>query len=101
MPASHSLGRPGEGSPPSFEQVADYVAYTATGKTLERATGEDGFVGHAAGYRLHLIYRPDPVWMRGEEAKLDLTAAERIAAAIESSWANVPATASALSCEAS
>lgn len=71
----------GEGSPPSFEQVADYVAYTATGETLERATGEDGFVGHAAGYRLHLIYRPDPVWMRGEEAKLDLTAAERIAAA--------------------
>ncbi|MFC7499254.1 site-specific DNA-methyltransferase [Enterovirga sp. GCM10030262] len=71
----------GEGTPPTFEQVADYVAYTATGKTLERASGQDGFVGHAGGYRLHLIYRPDPKWMRGEEAKLDLTVAERIAAA--------------------
>lgn len=69
----------GEGSSPSFEQVADYVAYTATGKTLERAEGADGFVGYAGGYRLHLIYRPDPAWMRSEEAKLDLTAAERIA----------------------
>lgn len=71
----------GEGTPPTFEQVADYVAYTATGKTLERAEGEDGFVGHAGGYRLHLIYRPDSKWMRGEDAKLDLTAAERIAQA--------------------
>jgi adenine-specific DNA-methyltransferase len=71
----------GEGTPPTFEQVADYVAYTATGKTLERAEGKHGFVGHAGGYRIHLIYKPDPKWMRGEDAKLDLTAAERIAAA--------------------
>jgi adenine-specific DNA-methyltransferase len=71
----------GEGIPPTFEQVADYVAYTATGKTLELSEGADGFVGHAGGYRLHLIYRPDPKWMRGEDAKLDLTTAERIAKA--------------------
>lgn len=71
----------GEGKAPSFEQVADYVAYTATGKTLDKSDGTDGFVGHAGGCRLHLIYRPDAAWMRGEEAKLDLTMAERIAAA--------------------
>lgn len=71
----------GEGTPPSFEQVADYVAYTATGKTLERSDGADGFVGQAGGYRIHLIYRPDPAWMRGEDAKLDLTTVERVAAA--------------------
>jgi adenine-specific DNA-methyltransferase len=71
----------GEGTPPTFEQVADYVAYTATGKTLDRANDPDGFVGHAGGYRLHLIYKPDPKWMRGEDAKLDLTTAERIAEA--------------------
>jgi adenine-specific DNA-methyltransferase len=71
----------GEGTPPTYEQVADYVAYTATGKTLERAEGKDGFVGHAGGYRIHLIYQPDPAWMRGEDAKLDLTTAERIAEA--------------------
>lgn len=71
----------GEGKAPSFEQVADYVAYTATGKTLDKAEGADGFVGHAGGYRLHLIYQPDTAWMRGEDAKLDLTIAERIAAA--------------------
>ncbi len=77
----------GEGTPPTFEQVADYVAYTATGKTLDKATGDDGFVGHAGGYRLHLIYQPDAVWMRGDDAKLDLTTAERIAEAAKADGA--------------
>ncbi len=89
----------GEGVPPAFGQVADYVAYTATGQTLEKARaleggphanpppeGEgagpgDGFVGYAGGYRLHLIYRPDAAWMASDAAMLDLTRAERVAAA--------------------
>lgn len=71
----------GEGAAPSWDQVARYVAYTATGETLAPETGEDGFAGHAGPYRLHLLYRPDPVWMRSNEAMLDLTTAERIAAA--------------------
>lgn len=73
----------GEGSAPAWEQVARYVAYTATGETLVPAEGEDGFAGYAGSYRLHLLYRPDPKWMRSNEAMLDLTMAERIAEAAE------------------
>lgn len=71
----------GEGGAPAWEQVARYVAYTATGETLDAKEGEDGFAGHAGPYRVHLLYRPDPKWMRLNEAMLDLNAAERIAAA--------------------
>jgi DNA modification methylase len=69
----------GEGMAPAWEQVARYVAYTATGETLMPAEGGDGFAGYAGSYRLHLLYRPDPKWMRSNEAMLDLTTAERIA----------------------
>ena len=71
----------GDGKAPSWDQVARYVAYTATGETLAPAEGADGFAGHAGPYRLHLLYRPDPQWMRSNEAMLDLTTAERIAEA--------------------
>jgi adenine-specific DNA-methyltransferase len=71
----------GEGTAPAWDQVARYVAYTATGETLEPAEGDDGFAGHAGPYRLHLLYQPDPKWMRSNEAMLDLSTAERIAEA--------------------
>ncbi len=72
-----------DGKAPSWDQVARYVAYTATGETLAPAEGEDGFAGHAGPYRLHLLYRDDPKWMRSNDAMLDLTTAERIAAAAQ------------------
>jgi adenine-specific DNA-methyltransferase len=68
-----------DGEAPAFDQVARYVAYTATGETLAPAEGPDGFAGHAGNYRLHLLYRPDAAWMRSNDAMLDLTTAERIA----------------------
>jgi adenine-specific DNA-methyltransferase len=71
----------GEGKAPSWEAVARYVAYTATGETLVPDGGGDGFAGYAGEYRLHLLYRPDPKWMRSNEAMLDLTTAERISGA--------------------
>ncbi|AQA00336.1 hypothetical protein BWQ93_19135 [Sphingopyxis sp. QXT-31] len=75
-----------DGKAPSWDQVARYVAYTATGETLARAAdaggeGGDGFAGHAGPYRLHLLYRADPKWMRSNDAMLDLTTAEHIAEA--------------------
>ncbi|WP_305098082.1 site-specific DNA-methyltransferase [Croceibacterium aestuarii] len=70
-----------DGTAPEWDQVARYVAYTATGETLAPAEGPDGFAGHAGKYRLHLLYRPDAEWMRSNEAMLDLTTAERIAEA--------------------
>jgi adenine-specific DNA-methyltransferase len=71
----------GEGTAPAWDQVARYVAYTATGETLVPAEGPDGFAGHAGAYRLHLLYKPEAEWMRSNEAMLDLTTAERIAEA--------------------
>lgn len=71
----------GEGEAPDLESVARYVAWTATGETLEPDDGPDGFVGRAGNDRLHLLYKPDPKWMRSNEAMLDLTTAERIAKA--------------------
>jgi len=69
------------GRAPRWDQVARYVAYTATGETLAPAEGPDGLAGHAGPYRLHLLYRDDPEWMRSNAAMLDLTTAERIAKA--------------------
>jgi len=71
----------GKGAP-EWEQVARYVAYTATGQTLAKAPrkpGKDWFVGEAGGYRIHLLYKPDLEFMRSNEAALDMPTAERMA----------------------
>lgn len=73
----------GKGAP-SYEQVARYVTYTATGHSPEAAPAEmadDGFVAEAGGYRVHLIYRPDRDFMRSNEAALSKEMAARIAKA--------------------
>ncbi len=71
----------GESAPP-WDQVARYVAYTATGLSLESAPtkpDKDWFVGEVGGYRIHLIYKPDLSFMRSNAAALDSGLAERIA----------------------
>ena len=75
----------GKGSP-EWEQVARYVAYTATGQTLAKAPkkpGKDWFVGEAGGYRIHLIYEPSVEFMRSNKAALDMVLAERISKCAE------------------
>jgi adenine-specific DNA-methyltransferase len=75
----------GEGAP-EWDQVARYVAYTATGETLTKAPkkpGKDWFAGEVGGYRIHLIYKPDLGFMRSNEAALDMATAERISKAAE------------------
>jgi adenine-specific DNA-methyltransferase len=72
----------GDGSAPAWDRLAEYVAYTATGATLNVGEeGADGYAGEAGGFRLHLIYRPDQMWMRSNNAMLDMETAGRIAAA--------------------
>lgn len=72
----------GDGNAPAWDRLAEYVAYTATGATLTASEeGPDGYAGEAAGFRLHLIYRPDQAWMRSNNAMLDMPTAERIATA--------------------
>ncbi|MBL9152902.1 MAG: site-specific DNA-methyltransferase [Verrucomicrobiales bacterium] len=58
---------------PTYESLARYVYYTATGRSLEKvaAPKADGFIGETEQYRLHLIYKPDKEWLRGNDAALD------------------------------
>lgn len=62
----------GEGMP-SFEALARYVFYTATGHSLEavaKAT-PDGFIGETDLFRIHLFYKPESDWLRSNEAALN------------------------------
>jgi adenine-specific DNA-methyltransferase len=71
----------GKGAP-SYEQVARYVVYTATGQSVPEVPKEprkDWFVAEAGGYRIHLIYKPDLAFMRGNDAALTLPLAKEIA----------------------
>ena len=55
---------------PTYEQVARYVIYTATGQSAPAVPNEpreDWFVAEAGGYRIHLIYKPDLAFMRGND----------------------------------
>ena len=68
---------------PTFESLARYVFYTATGQSLEKVAKPSigGFVGETDLFRIHLIYQPDPAWLRSNEAALN---AERVTAIVES-----------------
>lgn len=71
----------GKGAP-RYEQLARYVVYTATGQSVSKVTDEprkDWFIAEAGGYRIHLIYKPDLAFMRGNDAALSLPLAEKIA----------------------
>jgi len=70
------LGEAGEddASMPTYESLAKYVFYTATGRTLDKlppkAKRKLGFVGETELFRVHLIYQPDKAWLSGNEAAL-------------------------------
>ncbi|EJL6422400.1 TPA: site-specific DNA-methyltransferase [Vibrio cholerae] len=68
----------GEGMP-SYDALARYVFYTATGQSLETVAkaSADGFIGETDLFRIHLFYRPDSEWLRSNEAALN---ADKVAA---------------------
>lgn len=59
---------------PTFEALAKYVFYTATGRTLTEApkqeAGTVGFIGQTDMYRVHLHYQPDKSWLQSNGAAL-------------------------------
>lgn len=65
---------------PSFDALARYVFYTATGQSLEKesAPSEDGFIGETDLFRVHLFYLPDKAWLRSNEAALNADRVEAI-----------------------
>jgi adenine-specific DNA-methyltransferase len=70
----------GKGAP-SYEQVARYIVYTAIGASVANIPAEpreDWFVADAGGYRIHLIYKPDLDFMRGNDAALSIETAKGI-----------------------
>ncbi|MBM7073494.1 site-specific DNA-methyltransferase [Shewanella sp. 202IG2-18] len=66
---------------PSFDALARYVFYTATGQSLETVAkaSADGFIGETDLFRIHLFYRPDSEWLRSNEAALNAGKVETIA----------------------
>lgn len=58
---------------PSFESLARYVFYTATGFSLQSIAKAsiDGFIGETDLFRVHLFYQPDLNWLRSNEAALN------------------------------
>ncbi|MCF5873953.1 site-specific DNA-methyltransferase [Aeromonas veronii] len=65
---------------PSFDALARYVFYTATGQSLETVAkaSADGFIGETDLFRIHLFYRPDSEWLRSNEAALNADKVEAI-----------------------
>ncbi len=71
---------------PSYDELARYAFYTATGQTLDKVKhGADFFVGETENYRVHVIYEPDTHFLRSQESALNLPLAERISKGLEES----------------
>ena len=64
---------------PSFDALARYVFYTATGQSLASVgkPAPDGWIGETDLFRVHLFYQPAKEWLRSNEAALN---SERVAA---------------------
>jgi adenine-specific DNA-methyltransferase len=59
---------------PTFEALAKYVFFTATGRTLsdfpKQKAASPGFIGETDLYRVHLIYKPEKKWLQSNDAAL-------------------------------
>lgn len=70
---------------PTYEALAKYVFFTATGQTLtelpKKKNGELGYIGQTAVYRVHLLYKPDAKWLATSDAALTEELVEKMLAA--------------------
>ena len=59
---------------PTFEALAKYVFFTATGRTLSDLPKANeavaGFIGETDLYRVHLFYKPEKKWLQSNDAAL-------------------------------
>jgi len=65
---------------PKYESLANYVFYTATGKSLETPAKQrvDYFVGETDLYEVYLIYQADIAFLRSNESALNSKIVEAI-----------------------
>ena len=70
---------------PTFEALAKYVFYTATGRTLTEVPKQSpatlGFIGETELYRVHLHYQPAKPWIQSNDAALTETLVDAMVAA--------------------
>ena len=67
---------------PTYEALADYIAYTATGSALtSMAKPEDYYFGETNNIRFYLIYEPTLEFLESDKSALDGERAEQIAKA--------------------
>ncbi|MCG9129831.1 site-specific DNA-methyltransferase [Candidatus Poribacteria bacterium] len=65
---------------PTYETLANYIAYTATGRKLEVKTqSEDYCFGETKDIRFYLIYEPTLEFLESNKSALDASLAEQIA----------------------
>ena len=65
---------------PDYKQLAEYVFYTATGKSLSKPATKNSawFIGETELCKFHLIYKPDIQFLRSKKGALNLDMAEKI-----------------------
>jgi len=70
---------------PTFEALAKYVFFTATGRTLsetpKRTAATLGFIGETELYRVHLLYQADKKWLQSNDAALTENLVDEMVAA--------------------
>ena len=67
---------------PTYETLADYIAYTATGRALTAAKKQDDYYfGETKDIRFYLIYKPSLDFLESTASALDGVHAEQIAKA--------------------
>ncbi len=65
---------------PDYETLAAHIFWTATGETLHSCKPrDDWFIGESARFRVYLVYRPDPVFLKSNDSALTGDLAENIA----------------------
>ena len=69
-----------KGKLPEYKQLAEYVFYTATGKSLNKLakTNPTWFVGETTQYQFHLVYKPDVAFLKSKKSALHSDLAEAI-----------------------
>ncbi len=67
---------------PDYKQLAEYVFYTATGKSLNKPVKENPawFIGETELCAFHLVYQPDVQFLRSKKSALNLDMIEKIKA---------------------
>ena len=65
---------------PDYETLAAHIFWTATGETLRAfKPREDWFIGESARFRVYLVYKPDPAFLKSNASALTGELAEKIA----------------------